>query len=150
MKIAAEAATMARHPMAVVDLSHRFVWANQAYCRLVNRDLTELRTLTWLDITERSDKEVVTLRAADAAIVKTYTVKDGPPVRVLIAVRMIAVGRLLLEVQPHPPTRQIPSWAIGAAAMVLMYLAYLVVMAVQNREPVAPQLPGWKHADTKE
>lgn len=82
------------HPIACVDLEHKFVWCNGAYERLTGYSVVELSHRRWMDITVSDDVEgdmdsvssVMTGKIESYSISKRYRHKRGHEVPIELTV----------------------------------------------------------------
>lgn len=83
-----------RHPIACVNSSNYFVWANAAFERLVGYSQAELSELTWMDITATEDlgADLKNVRAVIAGedmqytMLKNFIHKRGHKVKICLSV----------------------------------------------------------------
>ena len=83
-----------RHPLACVRPDNRFMWVNSSYERLVGYSLSELRTMTWMQITAMEDvggdlasvESVIRDDATNYTLTKHYRHRSGDMVLVELTV----------------------------------------------------------------
>jgi len=83
------------YPIACVALDGRFVWVNDAYCRLLGYAPSELREIRWQDVTLKKDvggdeqdvQEIVAGKRVEYYLEKAYVKKDGKTIHVELYVR---------------------------------------------------------------